>query len=74
MDRIRKFSMRGELTERELNVIKLVADGKTSEESSRELGVAVCTIKHHISAALTKTQTNNRPSLVAYAFRNGLIS
>lgn len=73
MDRVRKESMSKKLTWRHIRIIKMLADGMIDRESAQELGVTECSIKHHISSALYKTGTRNRPSLVAYAFRNGLI-
>jgi DNA-binding NarL/FixJ family response regulator len=57
------------LTERELQVLKLVADGKTNREIGRELFIGPSTVKNHISSILMKLQVDNRVQAAVHAVR-----
>jgi NarL family two-component system response regulator LiaR len=48
------------LTERELQVLKLVAEGKSNKEIARALCITVHTAKAHVSRILYKLAVNNR--------------
>jgi DNA-binding NarL/FixJ family response regulator len=60
------------LSERELEVLKLLADGKANAEIARELFLSPHTVRNHISSILSKLQFANRTEATAYAIRNGL--
>jgi len=62
------------LTQREREVLKWTAAGKTSWEISRILGVAESTVTAHIKAAQAKLDTPNRVATVITALRRGEIS
>jgi DNA-binding NarL/FixJ family response regulator len=51
------------LTARELEVAKLVAQGKANQSIAHHLGVAEDTVKKHVSAAMRKMQVSNRTAL-----------
>lgn len=63
----------GGLTQRELKVLRLLADGCTTAEIARELCYSERTIKNAIQALTARLQLRNRTHAVAYAVRQGLI-
>lgn len=62
-----------ELTPREEEVVKLVAEGVTSREIADTLGLAAKTVENHRSNAMRKLGMRDRTELVRYAIRTGLI-
>ncbi|MCM3125459.1 response regulator transcription factor [Mesobacillus sp. AQ2] len=62
-----------ELTEREMEVLKLIAEGKTNQEIADELFIALKTVKTHVSNILSKLQVQDRTQAVIYAFRHSLV-
>ena len=63
----------GELTPREEEVVKLVADAHTNKEIAELLGLAEKTVENHRSNAMHKLGMRDRVELVRYAIRRGLI-
>lgn len=61
------------LTERELDVLRLVVAGMRNKEIAGELGVSENTIKFHLRNILDKLHAESRTEVVALAFREGLI-
>lgn len=61
------------LSERELQVIELVAAGLTNQEIAEELDISKRTVDNHISNILTKTKTDNRVALVRWALQWGKV-
>lgn len=62
------------LAERELQCVLGVAQGKSSKELGRDLGIAADSVKKRVAAAMFKLQVNRRAALVGEAMRRGLIS
>jgi DNA-binding NarL/FixJ family response regulator len=62
-----------ELTPREEEVVKLVADAHTNKEIAELLGLAEKTVENHRSNAMHKLGMRDRVELVRYAIRRGLI-
>jgi DNA-binding CsgD family transcriptional regulator len=62
-----------ELTERELDVLRLVAEGLRNSEVADELVLSTRTVDHHVSAILRKLQVRTRGEAVAAAGRLGLL-
>jgi ATP/maltotriose-dependent transcriptional regulator MalT len=60
------------LTHRELEVLQLVAAGKTNAQIARELMVSVRTVDAHVSNILTKLGVSSRSAATAYAFSHKL--
>jgi DNA-binding NarL/FixJ family response regulator len=62
------------LTEREREVMRLVADGLSNDEIGRHLFISTHTAKTHVNRAMTKLNVRDRAQLVVLAYRAGLIS
>jgi len=62
-----------ELTERELEVARLIARGLSNDEICTELVVSEATVKTHVNRILTKTGTRTRVQLVVLAYEHGLV-
>ena len=62
------------LSERELEVLQLIADGYTDEQVAAELLITIHTANAHRKNLLSKMRVNNVALLVAEAFRQGLIT
>jgi len=63
----------GGLTEREVAVLRLIADGHDTAEVGRELYFSERTVKNVIHDVTTRFELRNRAHAVAYAIREGLI-
>lgn len=61
------------LTEREKEVLLLIADGKTNKDISDELHISIKTVKTHVSNLLMKCELQDRTQLAVYAHRKGLV-
>jgi DNA-binding NarL/FixJ family response regulator len=61
------------LSDRELQVIELVASGLTNQEIAKDLEISKRTVDNHISNILTKTRTDNRVALVRWALQWGKV-
>ena len=63
----------GPLTLREREVLRLVAEGKTTKEVAAILGISVKTAEAHRIRIMKKLETHNTASTVRYAIRQGLV-
>ena len=61
------------LSERELQIIELVATGLTNQDIAEKLEISKRTVDNHISNILTKTETDNRVALVRWALQWGKV-
>lgn len=61
------------LSDREVQVIELVAGGLTNQEIAEQLEISKRTVDNHISNILTKTKTTNRVALVRWALQSGKV-
>ena len=66
-------TIRSELSEREIEVLKLLAEGKGNAEIASELFINPKTVKNHIASILMKLQMENRIQAAVYAVRAGII-
>ena len=62
------------LSQREVEVLLLIAGGKNNREIAAELFISPNTAGHHVSNILNKTGSANRAELATYANRQGLVS
>ena len=62
------------LTEREREVVRLVASGLSNDEIARDLVISPLTAKTHITRAIAKLGVRDRVQLVIIAFEDGLVS
>jgi RNA polymerase sigma factor (sigma-70 family) len=62
-----------ELTEREREVMSLVAEGLSNEEIAQRLFVSPATAKTHVSRAMVKLRARDRAQLVVFAYESGLV-
>jgi len=63
----------GTLSEREREIVRLVALGRTGPEIADELGIAHDTVRTHVRNAMTKVGARSRAQLVAKALGDGLV-
>ncbi|CAG7648988.1 response regulator [Paenibacillus allorhizosphaerae] len=61
-----------ELTEREMEVLRLIAAGKSNQDVADELFIGVKTVKFHVTNILAKLGVEDRTQAAIYAFKNGL--
>ena len=76
LDGVRKGTVpagRHGLTERELQVLRLIASGKTNKVIARELSLSEKTVDRHVSNIFTKVEVSSRAAATAFAYENELI-
>lgn len=76
MNRMRNKStseLHEELTEREREILLLIAQGKTNQQIADELFIALKTVKVHVSNILAKLAVSDRTQAVIYAFKHNLV-
>lgn len=61
------------LTEREMEILLLMSEGKTNQEIADELFISIKTVKVHVSNILAKLDVQDRTQAVIYAFQNDLV-
>ena len=66
-------TIRAELSDRELDVLRLIANGKDNSEIAEALHISPKTVKNHISNILMKLQIENRIQAAVYAVRSGIV-
>lgn len=67
------YRLHDDLTERELEILLLLAKGKTNQEIADDLFIALKTVKTHVSNLLSKLEVQDRTQAVIYAFKNNLV-
>ncbi|HSK16483.1 MAG TPA: response regulator transcription factor [Gaiellaceae bacterium] len=72
-DMVAAQTVKAELSDRELEVLRLIANGKDNAEIARELFISPKTVKNHISNILMKLQIENRIQAAVYAVRSGIV-
>ncbi|MFB9246711.1 response regulator [Sphaerisporangium melleum] len=65
--------LREPLTERELDVVRLVARGRTNQEVGGELFISLSTVKTHMASIQTKLGARNRVEVAAWAWETGVV-
>lgn len=61
------------LTEREREILLLVARGKSNDEIAQELFIAPATVKTHIARIMAKLSVHERAQLVVFAYESGMV-
>lgn len=69
----RRDDLLEELTERERQVLELVATGRTNAEIGQVLHLGAATVKTHLSRVLTKLDLRDRVQAVVFAYESGLV-
>jgi DNA-binding NarL/FixJ family response regulator len=74
----RAATLKGEkpagLTERELEILQLIVDGRSNKEIAEDLGLSANTVAVHRANIMTSLGIHKTAELVAYAIRNGLVN
>jgi two-component system nitrate/nitrite response regulator NarL len=65
--------MADRLTYRELDVLRLLAEGMRGEEIVRKLGISGNTVRTHVQSILTKLQVHSRLEAATFAVRHGIV-
>ena len=74
MAQVRKpASAAGPLSERELEVLALIAKGRSNRDAAAELFISEATVKTHLMHVYAKLQVNDRAAAVAAAYERGLL-
>jgi DNA-binding NarL/FixJ family response regulator len=63
----------GPLSERELEVLALIAKGRSNRETAAELFISEATVKTHLMHVYSKLEVNDRAAAVAVAYERGLL-
>ncbi|BAB04919.1 response regulator transcription factor [Halalkalibacterium halodurans] len=71
--RSRKKELHEELTPRELEVLRLIGEGKSNQGIADELYIGIKTVKTHVSNILHKLQLEDRTQIAVYAHRHRLV-
>jgi DNA-binding NarL/FixJ family response regulator len=69
----KQTSLFDDLTPRELEVLKLIAEGLSNKEIAEELTISEKTVKNHINNIFSKLHVNDRSQAILYAIRKGLV-
>jgi two-component system nitrate/nitrite response regulator NarL len=72
--RLRRADDRPVLTPREMDIIRLAADGHSNAEIGLRLHVSTATVKTHLQHIFEKLEVSDRSAAVAQAFRRGLLA
>jgi|WetSurSiteA1Bulk_404760.scaffolds.fasta_scaffold23954_2 NarL family two-component system response regulator LiaR len=63
-----------DLTEREIEVLKLVVQGQSNQQIADNLVISLATVKAHISSILSKLNVSSRSEAIAFAIKHKIIS
>ena len=67
-----KIKMENELTQREYEVLTLIAEGRNNKEIADELFISEKTVKNHVSNIFRKLNVSDRTQAAIYAFKNNI--
>ena len=71
-DDIQKSTKKENLTERQLEILEMVAKGITYKEAAEKLGISERTVKYHMGRIIDLLHCENRAQVISYATRMGL--
>ena len=63
-----------DLTEREMEVLNLVVQGKSNQQIAESMFLSLATVKAHVGNILSKLQVSSRAEAIAYAIKNKIVS
>jgi DNA-binding NarL/FixJ family response regulator len=69
-----RSSEASELSSREFEIVRLIADGLSNREIGNRLSLSEKTVKNHVSHILAKLKVNARSGVAVYAVRNGIVN
>lgn len=72
-DYANQYFLYEELTNREREVLDLIAQGKSNQEIAEILFITLKTVKTHVSNILAKLGVEDRTQAAIYAFKHGLV-
>ena len=61
------------LSEREREVLRLIAQGQSNKQIGRQLSITERTVKFHVTSIFNKLGTDNRAQAIAVAARRGML-
>lgn len=73
LERLTRYIGAKKISEREIEVLRLIALGKSNKEISQRLDIAVDTVKMHVKNLLQKLHASDRTQAVVIAIQRGLI-
>ena len=68
-----EFNPRSDLTKREMEILKLIADGSSNSEIAKQLVISLHTVKGHVSNILSKLHLADRTQAAVYAWQKGVV-
>lgn len=77
MNRLRQpqqASAHDDLTEREMEVLRAIAQGKSNQDIADELFIGIKTVKSHVTNILSKLDVDDRTQAAIYAIKHGLVN
>ena len=72
--RMRERAQRPQLTEREVDVLRLIGRGLTNREAASVLRIAESTVKNHMNNLMAKLDVSDRTEAVSYAIARGILA
>ena len=63
-----------DLTDREREILLLVARGLSNDDIAAELFISPATVKTHLARVMAKTDSHDRAQLVVFAYESGLVT
>ena len=72
-NKVDEFNPHSDLTNREMEILKLIADGSSNSEIAKQLVISMHTVKGHVSNILSKLHLADRTQAAVYAWRKGVV-
>ncbi len=72
-EKLSERMLMSDLSEREIEVLRHMVDGKSNKEIANSIGLAVGTVKYHINNIMSKLQVDDRTQAVVTALRKGIL-
>jgi NarL family two-component system response regulator LiaR len=72
-DKKDEFNPHSDLTNREMEILKLIADGSSNSEIAKQLVISMHTVKGHVSNILSKLHLADRTQAAVYAWQKGVV-